>query len=81
MKFRFSEHSLLRMQERGVSREQVLHILKNSVPFRYVHGGYSKLGYYDSMREILVTVAGNTVTTVMARVSERYIQALRKKTL
>jgi len=71
LKFRFS----------GVSREQVLHILKNSVPFGYVHRGYSKLGYYDSTREILVTVVGNTVTTVMARVSERYVQVLRKKAL
>ena len=79
MKFRFSEHSLWRMQQRGVSRELVLQILENTVPFRYVHGGSQKQGYYDNRRKIFVSVAGDTVTTVMASVSERYIETLRKK--
>ena len=68
------------MQERGVSKELVLQILKDAVPFRYLHGRSSKLGYYDSTRKILITVADSTVTTVMAHVSERYVQNLRKKT-
>jgi len=68
------------MPERGVNRELVLRILNKTVPFRYAHGGSSKLGYYDNARKIFVSVAGNnTVTTVMAGVNERYIQALRKK--
>ena len=79
MKIRFSDHSLLRMQERGVSRELALHILENAIPFRYVHAGSEKQGYYDAQRRIFVSVAGDTVTTVMIGVNEQYIEGLRKK--
>ena len=67
------------MQERGVSRELALHILENAIPFRYVHAGSEKQGYYDAQRKIFVSVAGDTVTTVMIGVNEQYIEGLRKK--
>ncbi|PYT23193.1 MAG: hypothetical protein DMG57_32755 [Acidobacteria bacterium] len=67
------------MQERGVSRELALQILENAIPFRYVHGGSQKQGYYDDQRRVIVSVAGDTVTTVILCVSEQHIEGLRKK--
>ena len=69
------------MQERGVSRELVLQILRNTIPFSYFHGGSIRLGYYESSRKIFVSVANDTVITVVAHVSEGYIERLRKKAL
>ena len=67
------------MQERGVSRELALQIIENAIPFRYVHAGSEKQGYYDARRRIFVSVADDTVTTVMIGVSDQYIEGLRKK--
>lgn len=78
MKIRFSEHSLARMQQRGVSRGMVLQVLEGAIPFRFSHGGSERLGYFDPRTRILVTVADETVITVVANVSERYVEILKK---
>jgi hypothetical protein len=69
------------MRERGVSRELALQILKNAIPFRFLHAGSEKQGYYAAQRRIFVSIAGDTVTTVTAGVSEQYIEGLRKKVI
>ena len=68
------------MYQRGVSKKMVETIIASSTPFKYVHGGTTKIGHYDAASQILVTIAGDTITTVMAGVSETYIENLKKRT-
>lgn len=75
---RFSSHALMRMDERGVSREQVLKLVNSVQPFRYFHQGQWKLGYYDSSTGLFVATSGSVVITVFTDATPQYIQRLKR---
>jgi hypothetical protein len=56
----------------------VLQVLEEAIPFRFSHDGSERLGYFDPRTRILVTVADETVITVVANVSDRYVEILKK---
>ena len=67
------------MYERGVSKEMVETVISTAAPFQYIHGGAPKTAYYDPLRRILVTLAGETITTVMIGVSDGYVASLKSR--
>jgi hypothetical protein len=52
-------------------------VINLSEPFNYVLAGEPRTGFYRD--GILVAVAGSTITTVMANVTEDYILRLKER--
>ena len=57
--------------------EQVTLTLLEGEQFRYFHEGSWKDGYHDPLTRMFVSVADDTIVTVMARVRPRYIANLK----
>jgi len=76
---RFSKHSLARMQQRGVSAEQVRQTIQNGEAFKYYHNGRWEMGYYDSDRQLFIATAHGLVITVITHASRHYVDNLKKK--
>lgn len=73
-------HALKRMGERGISFEQVQKIMTESTPFKYIHEGAEKIGYYDEKAKVLIGQIKDSkvVTTVINNVKETYVNNLKK---
>ena len=76
---RFSKHALSRMNERGVSPEQVRETVEKGETFRYFHQGRWKTGYYDPDAKLFIATADGLVITVIPNATRRYVQGLKRK--
>jgi hypothetical protein len=66
------------LADRGISQEKVIEILHSNRPFKYLHEGLWKDGYYDAPSRIFIGVWRNTIITIINNVSPQYIASLKK---
>lgn len=73
-------HALARMEERGIGFEQVQKILTDNTPFKYIHEGIEKVGYYEEKTKVFVgqIKESKVITTVINNVKESYVNNLKK---
>jgi hypothetical protein len=76
-----SDHAQVRIEERGLTVNQVESIMNKSNSFYYWDDGVLKQGWYDKGQKVLVAMAveDQTLTTVMTGVDPQYIAGLRSK--
>ncbi|HET9656648.1 MAG TPA: RHS repeat-associated core domain-containing protein [Kineosporiaceae bacterium] len=74
-----SEHAAQRLTERGISIDALDATLRQP-SFRYWHEGAWKTGYYDPATKVFVGTVNDTVTTVIGRASQNYINNLKSVT-
>ncbi len=75
----FSSHAQMRMEQRGISIDQVKNVMENNKPFNYYHENNWKTGYYDQSSKVFVAQANESgqVITVINDVSPQYISNLQ----
>jgi alanyl-tRNA synthetase len=68
------------MEERGIGFEQVQKILTDNTPFKYIHEGIEKVGYYEEKTKVFVgqIKESKVITTVINNVKESYVNNLKK---
>ena len=66
------------MAERGVSREQVLRVVRSAQPFRYYHQRQWKTGYFDAVSGLFVASSNGVIITVFTDATPRYIERLKR---
>jgi RHS repeat-associated protein len=75
--FRFSDHALQRLTERGVSLDQASTLLgDSSKSFPYFHDDVWKLGFYNPSSRLFIGTVDGDVTTVIGKASQNYINNL-----
>ena len=74
-----SEHAAERMTQRGISIDALDSTLTQQ-PFQYWHEGVWKTGYYDPLTKIFAGTVDDTVTTVIGKATQNYINNLKAVT-
>ncbi len=74
-----SEHAAERMTQRGISIDALDATLSNP-SFQYWHEGIWKTGYYDPATKIFAETVNDTVTTMINKASQNYINNLKAVT-
>jgi hypothetical protein len=67
-----------RMEQRGVTLEEVIQVMRSTVAFSYRHEGIDKVGYYDANRTLFVGTIDGLVTTVIKGIGQDYVDRLMK---
>ena len=75
----FTTHALARMEERGVSREQVLRAVERGESFPYYHQSVWKTGYYDPGQKLFLATDQAVVITVITGATRGYVERLKRK--
>jgi len=76
LKLELAPHAVQRMQQKGISLEQVRATIQGNTPFSYFHRGQWKTGYYDPSSRIFVAKVGGGIRTVINQVKPQYITNL-----
>ena len=70
-------HAIDRMNERGISIDQLRNTIEKGESFNYFHEGSNKLGYYDTNSKIFVGSYNNEITTIIQNANSNYINNLK----
>jgi len=66
------------MAERGVTREQVLRLVRTAQPFRYYHQRQWKTGYFEPASGLFAATVGGVVITVFTDATPSYVARLKR---